>query len=176
MSFDFPAEKLWGRWAQIVGLVAIWSIFQGSGDSVPGPLGMSPVLMWMCWFLKVPPFLDGFRLEAKRKATLFGVAQKQKHKNLGLSECVFSFFSDPEAPGAFNGRPDPSIRHPAGVWDPVSKPSCLRALNTSGASGEKEKQQAWVLICNPTEGTKHGLGDSTDTSKLHLGVSVTIYL
>ena len=31
--------------------------------------------------------------------------------------------------------PTPPKRHPGGVWDPVSKPGCLRALNTSGASG-----------------------------------------
>ena len=46
---------------------------------------------------------------------------------------------NPEAPGAFNGRPDPSIRHPGNRWLGVSKPGCLKALNPSGASGNRKK-------------------------------------
>ena len=42
----------------------------------------------------------------------------------------------PEAPGAFNGRPDPSIRHPGNWWLGVSKPGGLKAtfINRIGAS------------------------------------------
>ena len=38
----------------------------------------------------------------------------------------------PEAPGAFNGRLDLSIRHPGGGWGSRSQ---VKALNQSGASG-----------------------------------------
>ena len=42
---------------------------------------------------------------------------------LGSTCAGGGFFSNAEAPGTFNGRPDPSIRHPGiGGWDPVSKP------------------------------------------------------
>ena len=40
----------------------------------------------------------------------------------------------PEAPGAFNGRPDRSIGHPEDWWLGVSKPGCLKARNPSNWS------------------------------------------
>ena len=44
-----------------------------------------------------------------------------------------------EAPGAFNEKPDPSIRHPGNWWLGVSKPGCLKALNQSNWSLWAEK-------------------------------------
>ena len=49
-------------------------------------------------------------------------------------------YSYPEAPGAFNGRTDTSMRNRGGGWDPVSKPGYLKALNQSGASGQRKIQ------------------------------------
>ena len=40
-------------------------------------------------------------------------------KRIDLRISCFPDLVHPEAPGASNGRPDPSIRHPGGVWDPV---------------------------------------------------------
>ena len=52
----------------------------------------------------------------------------------------------PKAPEPFNKRPEPSIGHPRGVWDPVSKPGCLRALNQSNWS-------LWVKRPKPKPGS-----------------------
>ena len=49
-----------------------------------------------------------------------------------LRQNAHGLFVCPVAPGTFNGRPDPSIRHPGGVCGSENL-GCLRALNTSGA-------------------------------------------
>ena len=72
--------------------------------------------------------------------------QLEKQKAAGcvrLSPC-------PEAPGAFNGRTEPSIRHPGNWWLGVSKPGC-KTLNQSNSTGfvpygknEEKKHSSWI--------------------------------
>ena len=53
---------------------------------------------------------------AKPLTVELGVAQS--FQPLGLRRFEPLHLPSPEAPGAFNGRPDPSIRHPGGGWGP----------------------------------------------------------